>query len=65
MRRNKKRYYIEPHNIGRVKHAVWFHNGIKKYPDGSDFYDINTFKNKKDRDLFIKELIKKGYREEK
>ena len=48
-------------NIGKVKYVVNYHDGIKTHKDGSKFYDIATFKNKKKRGNFIKELIKKNY----
>jgi len=42
-------------NIGTSKYVVNYYTG-KKHKDGSDFYDIKTFSNKKDKDNFIKEL---------
>jgi hypothetical protein len=50
-------------NIGRVKYVVNYHDGEKKHRDGSNFFDIATFKNKKKRDTFIKGLLKSGYTE--
>ena len=52
-------YSINP-QIGNVKHSISFNKGIKKYKDGSDFFDIATFKNKKDLLKFEKELKKEG-----
>jgi hypothetical protein len=48
-------------NIGNAKYAVFFHDGKQTYEDGSAFFDIRTFKNKKKRDLFIKSLRAEGY----
>ena len=53
-------FYIQ-HHIGKAKHVVNFHDGVKKHPDGSNFYDIAIFKNKKKMDNFISELKKSGY----
>lgn len=33
-------------NIGTSKYVVSYSNGIKKHPDGSDFFDIKIFKSK-------------------
>lgn len=49
------------YNIGRVKYVVNFHDGIKKYKDGSNFYDIRLFSNKKKMNAFVYELLKDGY----
>jgi hypothetical protein len=50
-------------NIGKVKYTVNMHDGIQTHKDGSPFFGIATFKNKKKRDLYIKNLIKEGYTE--
>ena len=50
--------------IGKSKHAVSFHDGKKKHKDGSPFHDIKIFKNKKDSEAFVQQLVKKGYRTE-
>jgi len=49
------------HNIGNAKYVVSFHNGIKLHKDGSEFYDIKIFKNKKKTLKFISDLKKEGY----
>lgn len=49
------------YNIGRVKYVVNFHDGIKKYKDGSNFYDIRLFSNKKKMNAFVSELLKDVY----
>jgi len=58
----KKRYY-EQHGIGTVKYVVNFHDGKSKHKDGSDFFDIKTFKNKKKMEIFINDLKRQGYKE--
>lgn len=55
--------YNLQYNIGKAKYVVNFHNGIKKHKDGSKFFDIKIFSNKKDRDIFIDSLIQQGYTE--
>lgn len=55
-----KRYYIM-FNVGKVKYVVNYHNGISKHKDGSDFFDIATFKNKVKMNKFIVELSQNGY----
>jgi len=55
-----KRFNIQ-HNIGKAKHVVNFHDGIKKHPDGSDFFDIQIFNNKKKMDKFVDELSGNGF----
>jgi len=50
--------------IGKAKYIVTFHDGIKKHPDGSEFYDIAIFKNKKELNLFVLLLLDYGYTNE-
>lgn len=49
-------------NVGRVKYLVNYHNGEKKHKDGSPFYDIKCFRNKKKLNAFTKELDAQGYK---
>jgi len=53
-----KQYY-EMDNIGSSKYSVNFSYGT--YKDGSTFFGIDLFKNKKKRDAFIKLLLSCGY----
>ena len=48
-------------NVGRVKYVINFHNGLKTHNDGSRFFDVATFKNKKEFLKYESELIKQGY----
>lgn len=61
MSATKKKYYRTMMNVGKAKYVVSFHDGIKKHSDGSAFYDLRSFKNKKDFNTFVKNLEKKGY----
>lgn len=49
------------HNVGHAKYVVNFHNGIKKHNDGSDFFDIAIFSNKKKLKTFTDNLKSLGY----
>lgn len=48
-------------NVGKCKYVVNYHDGIKKNKDGSNFYDIAIFRNKKKMNSFVSELLKDGY----
>ena len=56
----KKRYYQQD-KVGSAKYTISYHDGKKKHKDGSDFFDIKTFKNKKDLAKFVNTLHKGGY----
>jgi len=56
-----KTYYIQ-FNIGRAKYVVNFCTGERFHPDGSLFFDLEIFKNKKELNKFETELIKSGYK---
>lgn len=49
-------------NIGTVKYVVNYHNGVSKHKDGSDFFDIATFNNKKKLSAFVAKLKRFGYK---
>ena len=57
-----KEYYIM-HNIGKAKYVVNHHNGVKTHKDGSKFFDIHVFSNKKYLKNFINNLKKNNYNE--
>jgi hypothetical protein len=57
----KKRFKRQD-GIGKAKYTISFHDGRKKHKDGSDFFDIKIFKNKKDLSNFVGTLVKKGYK---
>ena len=56
----KKRYY-QKDGIGKSKYTISYHDGKKKHKDGSDFFDIQIFRNKKDLAKFVNTLHKGGY----
>lgn len=53
--------YNLTHNVGRVKYLVSYHDGETTHKDGSPFYDVRTFSNKKLVSRFIREIEKLGY----
>ena len=55
-----KRYNIQ-YNVGKCRYLVSYHDGVKKYKDGSDFFDIAPFTNIKKLNTFTKDLEHKGY----
>ena len=56
----KKRFNTN-YGIGKSKYVVNYHDGVKKHKDGSDFFDIQIFKNQKDLEAFKKALLQKGF----
>lgn len=59
-----KRYHTMM-NVGKAKYVVNFHDGVSTHKDGSDFYDIALFSNKKSFNDFLQSLVRQGYREAK
>ena len=57
-----KKYYVQ-YNIGKVKYLVNYHNGKETHKDGSEFYNIQAFRNKENMNDFITDLKKEGYTE--
>lgn len=53
--------FNEEENIGKAKYFVNFHDGVKQHKDGSPFFDIKIFNNKKKKNTFINSLLKQGY----
>lgn len=49
------------YNVGRAKYVINTHDGVQTYPDGSTFFGIEIFKNKKVFEKRQKELTKEGY----
>ena len=57
-----KTYYVM-HNIGHARYCLNFHDGEKTHKDGSPFFDLNIFSNKKNLARKVKELQRAGYTE--
>jgi len=56
-----KTFYTQ-NNIGCAKYTISSHNGIDTHKDGSPFFGIHTFSNKKKFEAKQRELIASGYR---
>ena len=56
-----KKRYNQKDGVGKSKYVISYHDGKKKHKDGSDFFDIQTFRNKKDLAKFVNTLHKGGY----
>ena len=61
VKEGKKRFKRQD-GIGKAKYTISYHDGKKKHKDGSDFFDIKIFKNKKDLSDFVGSLVKQGYK---
>ena len=57
----KPKTFYRMDNIGKAKYTINFNDGVNSYKDGSLFFDIRIFSNKKKMNDFIKELEIKGY----
>ena len=56
----KKAFKVNP-GIGSSKYSISSHDGVKKHKDGSDFWDIEIFKNKVDLEKGIKKYTSNGF----
>lgn len=48
-------------NVGKAKYVVSYHDGVKTHQDGSPFFDVAIFSNKKELRRFQDTLLKDGY----
>lgn len=55
-----KQFYTQ-NNIGKAKYTVSMHDGIGTHKDGSPFFGIAIFKNKKKLKGYINKLLAEGY----
>ena len=53
--------YHENQNVGRARYLVNYHDGVKTHADGSRFYDLKIFSNRREKDAFVRELRLDGY----
>jgi hypothetical protein len=63
VKEGKKAFKVNP-GIGKAKYSISSHDGVKKHKDGSDFWDIEIFKNKVDLEKGIKKYISNGFAKE-
>lgn len=54
--------FNEQSNIGKAKYVVNYHNGEKTHNDGSPFFDIAIFSNKRKKNRFVRELLRLSYK---
>ena len=55
--------FFKQDNIGRAKYTISSHDGVQTHNDGSPFFGIAIFHNKKKLSEFVKKLISEGYAE--
>lgn len=55
-----KRFYVQE-RVGSARYLVSFHNGSATHRDGSPFYDIAIFRNKRKLAAFVAKLKSEGY----
>jgi hypothetical protein len=55
-----KQFYIQ-YGIGTAKYVVNHHDGKSTYRDGSKFFGIALFSNKRKLNVFVRLLRKAGY----
>lgn len=60
-RRCKLKTFSVQQNIGKVRHLVSFHDGVKTHPDRSPFFDVRTFTRKREANKLEKALVADGY----
>ena len=53
--------FNEMRNVGKCRYVVNYHDGVKLHKDGSPFYDLSIFSNRRDNDKFVKSLLRDGY----
>ncbi len=59
-----KKRFRQQDGIGKAKYTISYHDGKQKHKDGSDFFGIQIFKNKKDLDTLRNALLKKVFVED-
>ena len=55
--------FYQLNNVGKAKYTINFHDGIQTHKDGSPFFAIAIFRNKKKLKKFADNLISQGYKE--
>lgn len=48
-------------NVGKAKYVVNHHDGVKKHKDGSPFFDVSIFSNKRQFNTFLSSLKRQNY----
>lgn len=55
--------FYQQDNIGKAKYTISFHDGVQTHKDGSAFFGIRIFRNKKDLNNFRNFLLTQQYTE--
>lgn len=58
---NMQKQYRVNERIGKARHVVSYHDGVKTHQDGSPFFDIAICGNKRKLAKFIAGLRSQGY----
>lgn len=56
-----KKIFYEMENVGKAKYTVNYHDGTKTHEDGSPFFDIRVFSDRRTKDRFVFDLRRQGY----
>lgn len=54
--------YSVQNNIGKARHIVNFYDGIKTHADGSRFFNMRIFTNKRASDKFVNQLKEEDFK---
>lgn len=49
-------------NVGRAKYVISYHDGVSTHKDGSPFYRVSIYSNKRDANRFCSALESDGYK---
>jgi len=55
------KHFFEQANVGHAKYVVNHHDGLQTHRDGSAFYGIAIFRNKRKLAAFVRSLRAAGY----
>jgi hypothetical protein len=55
--------FYEMERVGSTRYTVSHHDGVQTHPDGSPFFGIALFSNKRKKERFVRDLRQKGYSE--
>lgn len=57
----QKKYYTM-YNVGKAKYLINYFDGESFYPDGSEFYGVKIFSNKREFERELRRMEKEGYK---
>lgn len=53
--------YTYRQNVGKARHVISYHDGLKTHGDGSPFFDVRIYSRKRDAQAFVRSLEAQGY----